>query len=219
MRAAAAELVRDNRAGFETDNHKYRDIALKQAQQYTDAFGNKSQDARNAGTSLANNANSGASGVSMNPTGSYLGQGFVSGIRSQNGASYSAGWDLAGQAKAAAEARLKVQSPSREMMKVGGFFSQGFAIGIDRMGYLAVEAADDLASDTLGRVESRAARLKAYDGARVTVEEEQVKTVRLDPSSFRGVEMALNVDGGEFRGYVSDVADSRVSAGFDAVYA
>lgn len=219
VRAAAAELVRDNRAGFETDNHKYRDIALKQAQQYADAFGTKSQDARSAGTGMANNVDGGAGSVSFYGTGQYGAQGFVRGIASGNLAASAAGRDLADHALTAAQRRLDEHSPSREMFKVGAFFSQGFANGIDRMGFLAVEAADGLASDTLGRVEDRAARLKAYDGARVTVEEEQVKTVRLDPSSFRGVEMALNVDGGEFRGYVSDVADSRVSAGFDAVYA
>lgn len=219
VRAAAAELVRDNRAGFETDNHKYRDIGLEQARKYTDAFGDKSNDARNAGSTLARNVDSGAGGVSMYGTGQNMYRGFVNGIASGNGASYGAGWNLADQAMVAAQRRLNEHSPSREMMKVGGFFSEGFAIGIDRSGYMAVEAAESLAGDALGRVEERAARLKQYDGARITVNEDQVRTVKIDPSSFHGMEMALNVDGGEFHGYVSDVADRRVSAGFDAVYA
>ena len=219
VRAAASELVRDNRAGFETDNHKYRDIGLEQARKYMGAFGDKSNDARAAGSGLAHNVDSGAGSVSMSGTGGYMAQGFIGGIYAYNGSAYHSGWNLAGSAKAGAEDRLKVQSPSREMMKVGGFFSEGFAIGIDRSGYMAVEAAENLAGDALGRVEERAAWLKQYDGARITVNEEQVRTVKIDPSSFRGMEMALNVDGGEFRGYVSDVADSRVSAGFDAVYA
>lgn len=63
-------------------------------------------------------------------SGQNFGNGVTSGIQSKNNAVYNAGYQQGLQGKKGFDAALRIHSPSREMMKQAGFFSEGIAIGI-----------------------------------------------------------------------------------------
>lgn len=63
-------------------------------------------------------------------SGQNFGNGVTSGIQSKNSAVYNAGYQQGLQGKKGFDAALRIHSPSREMMKQAGFFSEGIAIGI-----------------------------------------------------------------------------------------
>jgi hypothetical protein len=75
----------------------------------------------------ANNVDTDGYGV-----GSNFGSGVYSGIDSWIGSVCSKAAEMVRQAKASANSEQDAQSPSRDMMKSGGWFAQGFMIGIQK---------------------------------------------------------------------------------------
>lgn len=62
-----------------------------------------------------------------------LGQGAINGINSKQRETYNAGWNQADAGIRGFNDRARIKSPSREMMKSGGYFTEGIAIGIASM--------------------------------------------------------------------------------------
>ena len=63
-------------------------------------------------------------------TGRYLVEGFANGIRNYASSAATAAANMASSAKEAADRALDIGSPSKIMMQVGRFFTEGFSIGI-----------------------------------------------------------------------------------------
>lgn len=78
--------------------------------------------------------------------GSMFASGLASGIASGRSAVVSAAARIASAAVAAANARLKIASPSRVMEQSGVYFAEGFARGIAASARLAADAAAGMAS-------------------------------------------------------------------------
>lgn len=70
--------------------------------------------------------------------------GFVNGIKSLAGAALSAARDLAASAINAVKDKLKIFSPSKVMIELGEFFSEGFAGGVRKGTKSALEAVGEL---------------------------------------------------------------------------
>ena len=80
--------------------------------------------------------------------GRYLVEGFANGIRNYASSAATAAANMASSAKTAADRALDIGSPSKIMMQVGRFFTEGFSIGItDR---------EDMVSDSSEKVAQKA---------------------------------------------------------------
>ena len=80
--------------------------------------------------------------------GRYLVEGFTNGIRNYASSAATAAANMASSAKEAADRALDIGSPSKIMMQVGRFFTEGFSIGItDR---------EDMVSDSSEKVAQKA---------------------------------------------------------------
>jgi phage-related protein len=75
--------------------------------------------------------------------------GMINGIKSATSGLIGAAANMAKDALNAAKAAIGAKSPSREMMRVGEDFGQGFVIGIDNMLRKATQASADLAAQTV----------------------------------------------------------------------
>lgn len=100
--------------------------------------------AASAGATLASNAVNGVANNlgGMFSAGSNAVSGFVNGLLSGGGRIWSAAVSMANQAMNAVKSTLGINSPSKEMMKIGDGFVEGFEIGIqDRMEKAAKQVA------------------------------------------------------------------------------
>ena len=107
--------------------------------------------------SLMKNAKDAALGVSFYSVGKNAGEGMASGLRGSVSVVRSAASYLAAAAKAKMNADLDINSPSREMMKTGAYFSEGFAIGIQEQADQAVRAAGIMVQEAMDATNARAA--------------------------------------------------------------
>lgn len=111
--------------------------------------------------------------------GSAYGSGFVGGIAAWQGRAEFAAAAMAAAAHAAAMRNLDAHSPSRKMIEVGKWFSQGFAIGIRKDATKAIDATETM----LDRIDKAQERIlaKAPKSRRRALEKEfkeQDRTVR-----------------------------------------
>jgi len=107
--------------------------------------------ARSVGDSIKNFF----SGLDLSGMGRDIMQGLINGIKGMAGAVASAASSVVSSAMTAAKKFLKIKSPSRKMMEVGGFFSEGFANGISKAGKMAKAASLKMTKQTVQPVESQ----------------------------------------------------------------
>lgn len=82
--------------------------------------------------------------------GSHFSNGLAQGILSGRSRVSAAAESVARAAVSAANARLKIASPSRVMQETGAYFSEGFAQGVRRSARLAAEASSNLSAQAAG---------------------------------------------------------------------
>lgn len=116
------------------DNFGAEGIGTSKGKGFSKALGKTSIDAKNAGRQVAVAGRDGASTIKLTDTGKFFGEGFASGMKHKGVIDkvVSAAWNLARAAKNKIEKWLHIKSPSRVMMKTGGWFGEGFAIGIEK---------------------------------------------------------------------------------------
>ncbi|HEY0658604.1 MAG TPA: hypothetical protein VGD05_09020, partial [Pyrinomonadaceae bacterium] len=81
--------------------------------------------------------------------GTALWQGFVNGMADGNSSVVGTAYGIARNAYNAIRDAIKSESPSKETYKLGGYFSDGFALGIEKNGSKAIAAAKKVANETL----------------------------------------------------------------------
>ncbi|WP_066737065.1 phage tail tape measure protein [Bariatricus massiliensis] len=116
---------------------------------YASGVSSKSGASHKSGLELAQNANDGAGSKDSYTTGSNFGSGFVRGIGSWISSAASKAAELAKSALDSAKRVLGIASPSKEMKKVGRWYSQGFGLGIKQESKSATDAAEELSQNTL----------------------------------------------------------------------
>ena len=117
-----------------------------------EGINNKQEPVKSAGETLGNSGKTGASGTRSEwiSAGGFVGDGLVEGILSKLSAVYNAGYKLAKEGIAGANAGADNGSPSKIMMKVGAFMSEGLAIGIEDKAYMVDEASKNMVIDSIG---------------------------------------------------------------------
>lgn len=81
----------------------------------------------------------------LNSAGIFAMQGLTSGIQSGAASAIAAAQNVAHQISSTISSALKINSPSRVMMEIGGFVSQGLAIGLNRELFRVQNASQNLA--------------------------------------------------------------------------
>jgi len=126
--------------------------------------------------------------------GKMFSSGIASGILSGRSAITSAARQVAQAAINAANAKLKIASPSKVMMESGGYFSEGFAKGILGAAKAAVSAASGMASmaasaATIRRPASTLAFGSAAAGGGMYIDYDRMA------EAMAGYQMIMNMDG------------------------
>lgn len=113
------------------DNFKAEDIANEKGEEFATTLSGTEDLAKTAGELIANAGKDGADSVKMDTVGEDFGIGFANGISSKGiiGKVKSAGVALANAAYNAVKTKLDINSPSREMWKLGEFTGEGFSEG------------------------------------------------------------------------------------------
>lgn len=124
-----------------------------QGRQYVSGLESNEWGANLAGTLLSEEANSGARSYDGYGPGSDFGAGFINGIESWIGRAAVAGANIAINALNAARRSLDEHSPSRKMRKVGRYFSEGFALGIEDEEKMAKKASENLSKIALNSMD------------------------------------------------------------------
>lgn len=142
-------------------------------QQYASGVGSQSGAANREGRNLSSSADSGARSRSGYGPGSDFGAGFASGISSWLSGVASAARNLASRAYNAARSWLDEHSPSRKTRKVGQFFSEGLALGIEDEEKMVQKSSENIAklamdSVDLSSVASRMREAMTFNTGRVT---------------------------------------------------
>lgn len=113
----------------------------------------KQEAARQAAAGLKNAAKEGAAGdAGANSAGSNFGQGFANGITSKLATVRKAAQALAGAAGGAMRLTLQEQSPSKVTREIGGYFGEGFVIGMQDMAGAIYKTSAGLADDAVAGV-------------------------------------------------------------------
>ncbi len=99
-------------------------------QTYSDGIANKKELAYSTSRSMANRGKDGANSVSFESAGRNAGEGFALGLSYKTTRVSNAAGALASAANGSLRSNLRIQSPSRVTMEAGGFFGEGFVIGI-----------------------------------------------------------------------------------------
>lgn len=123
------------------------------------------------GASVSETAKSGMGSVDASGTGSNFVQGFVNGFGLVD--VRSAAWNIGKRALSALSSSIKEGSPSRLAMRSGGFFGQGFAIGIENEEKAVAKTSDKLGKIALNSldltsVSRRAREVMAFNSSRIS---------------------------------------------------
>lgn len=107
---------------------------------------------RHAGTSMAKQARSGVRSISLFNTGNNFVQGFINGISLGDAIKnvWSTATGIGGLALGAVKKILGINSPSKEAKKIGNYFTEGLAIGINGNKSRVRLSTESIARDMLG---------------------------------------------------------------------
>ena len=160
---------------------------------------------KNAGQFIAGKGVDGARSTysSFVSAGRYAGQGFVSGISSQSGSAYNAAYRMASNAMSAVKRRMKIHSPSREMMKLGNYSVDGFVNPIKDRSKEVYNAFSDMV-DTRGIENELNSNIAGLDASMSTDISSNINSnveVGQQPAEF-----TFNLFGKTFKAFVDDIS-------------
>ncbi|ONG85839.1 phage tail tape measure protein, partial [Bacillus cereus] len=171
IRGSALEAVNSAHTGFNTINGTPQ--GQKGGGQFAQGMENTKGQARSSGSNVAESGNSGLKSVSSISPGEAFSSGFARGISNGEWNVKNVAAALAQSAFSALKATLHVNSPSRLTRDQGGKpFSEGFALGIRKMSYMAEDE-----SRTLGE----------------NAHKSLVNTLHTNNLAFAGVRMAQGI--------------------------
>lgn len=135
VNAAGTAAAEQGASGAASKDDAFTTAGMNAATAFTTGIGNQNGAADASGQALADKGASGAAsengeGGGFWSAGSNAGAGFVSGLNSMLDESSAAGRAIANAAYQAAMAALDEHSPSRVMMEVGAYGTEGFVIGL-----------------------------------------------------------------------------------------
>ena len=140
--------------GFKSSSKDILDSVTAMMDSIKTKISDHSSDISDAASSVSIAGADAASGQAylFDQAGQNFGTGIIIGMQSKKDSIVSTAYALG---KAAADAYAEAQdshSPSKVGIKLGGYFPEGIAIGMKRMGYLVTNAAKDLSTDVVGSI-------------------------------------------------------------------
>ena len=157
---------------------------------FTGGLGSKANDAANKGRNLASRAKSSAGSVSMHSTGANAGQGFINGLGSMVRGAADAAWNFGKSALHWLKKSIDSHSPSKETLKIGDFFTQGFENGINKNADSAAKSAAGLGDKALEATRNVVAGIKDAMDENLELEP-KIKPV-LDTTNIKNKDLDLN---------------------------
>lgn len=148
---AGSEIAKKAAKGADNRKSAFSNAGKAAGQSFVKGVGSKGENARNAGSSIAAKAVSGASGHSMYGIGLNLSFGLADGIRAGGFAPRMAAMAVASAALQAAKNVLGIRSPSRKFRdEVGKQITNGWAFGIHVGGKGVTKEIESVSSRALG---------------------------------------------------------------------
>ena len=189
LNSAGTAIAEQGAAGAGSVLASFTDSGSNSASSFIQAITDKSGESEAAGEAIAD---SGASGAGSNYDGFYGagsdgGQGFINGLSSKLDLSYSTGYSLGQQAYKGAMAGLDENSPSRLMMEVGAYATQGLIIGLLSLRNAVRNSSESIGTTAVDSMSSTMSKLATV----LSSDLDSAPTIRpvLDTSSIeRGLE-------------------------------
>ena len=144
---AALEVIRGSVSAMKEKGREF-------LQGMIDGIEEKFNAAKQAVTDAVDKAKEGAAncGNKLVQSGRDLISGFIKGIKDKALEVYNAARDVVMKAIDAAKSALKINSPSKVFIEIGKFTSEGFAVGLEKYGDKAANAAGDVANAVIDNV-------------------------------------------------------------------
>lgn len=173
-----------------------------------------------AGKGAGNETKDGAGSISLDSVGSWLMQGLLNGITGKARELYDTAAGIANNIKDTISSALHIGSPSKDMIKIGAWTTEGLAIGLDKEKKLVSRASDEIAE--LARIEPvrydsnfeapRGMNMRSVNDLNISLDESQVQPANI----------ALSLGGRDFTAFVGDISNefgsqARLSSG-NSVY-
>ena len=136
-------------AAIESENGTLKSTGKDSASKYAEGMESQSERVKTAGRTISDSADSGARAKTGYDAGYGFGSGFVSGIQAWVGQGIAAAANLAAEALASAKATIDSHSPSKETLKLGKYFGQGFELGIAGEEKSVAKVSENLANTAL----------------------------------------------------------------------
>lgn len=155
----------------EAELKKFAPKAEEQGEKGGESFGegieNKKETVKKDAEKVAEKAEEGLEEADAESTGEDLIDGFSKGMENKEESLWTKAWNLGKSALGAIKDAIDSNSPSKEAMKIGGFFTEGLGIGIENGAEEIANTVGNLADTMLGEFESD----KIYDSLIDSVEE------------------------------------------------
>ena len=133
---------------------EFREKAREMWENFINGCKEKTEDAKRAGKEIVTKVKTAVSEKvnSLKEVGKNLIKGFIGGIKSMAQGAINAVKGVVEGAINGAKTLLGINSPSRVFMEIGGYTSEGFAIGLDKYAHMASESAGRLADNVIKSV-------------------------------------------------------------------
>lgn len=173
-----------------------------------------------AGKGAGNETKDGVGSISLDSVGSWLMQGLLNGITGKARELYDTAAGIANNIKDTISSALHIGSPSKDMIKIGAWTTEGLAIGLDKEKKLVSRASDEIAE--LARIEPvrydsnfeapRGMNMRSVNDLNISLDESQVQPANIH----------LSLGGRDFTAFVGDISNelgsqARLSSG-NSVY-
>ena len=185
--SAGSGLAKNAKSGATID---LNGIGSKAGSTFTGGLGSKASDASKKGHKLASRAKSSAGSVSMHSTGENAGQGFIDGLGSMVKGAADAAWNFGKSALHWLKKSIDSHSPSKETLKIGDFFTQGFENGINKNADSAAKSAAGLGDKALEATRNVVAGIKDAMDENLELEP-KIKPV-IDTTNINNKDLDLN---------------------------
>lgn len=214
VRSAAMQVGQSAMQGISSVQGNLTAVGRNYGNNFVSGIRSSGNGAYQAGRNIAERAKSGMTSISTWSLGNDWANGFANGINDRTWWIEEKARRAARAAKKAADDEIGNGSPSREMMKSGRFFIDGFAIGIRQEEHLAISASERAARVALGRMRSMLSEVGGF----LEEELDPVISPRLDLSQVTAGTDEINAIFSQMNGSlrVSALGAESASAAFES---
>ena len=152
----ASAMVTSVAKKIESQKNKFLALGIEIMGKFTSGISKESSTLNKAFTTVLSSAVNTCRGYYNNfyDAGSYVVSGFANGISSKTWQAEAKATEMAKAAVKAARKELKINSPSKVFMKIGGGVPEGFAKGINKFGYYVTDSIGQMSKNSLDQTKN-----------------------------------------------------------------